>query len=92
LTRRLRVTAWAPYNGLLSGALDLTRAAASVEAVTVSPSGTTADLMYTLTVDLNNHYRIWVEAGLLRFERKTTAMGKEAIGGVVTFSATNHTY
>ena len=88
----LQGTAGSHYNGILSGALDLTGAAASVEAVTVPPSATTADLMYTLTVDLNNHYRIWVEAGLLRFERKTTAMGKEAIGGVVTFSATNHAY
>ncbi len=37
-------------------------------------------------------YRIWVEGWLLRFERKTTAMGKEAIGRVVTSSATSHTY
>ena len=87
-----QATTGSHYNGILSGALDLTGAAASVEAVTVPPAATTADLMFTLSLDLSNHYRIWVEAGLLRFERKTTALGKEAIGGVVTFSATNHAY
>ena len=77
------------YNGILSQAtFDLTGAAVSVEAVTAPSAETRADLMFTLTVDNQHHYRIFVEEGFVRFERKTQQWGKESAGAPLAFDLT----
>jgi len=47
--------------------------------------------MLTLTADSSNHYRTWLEQGVLRFERKVTGT-KVAVGASVTFDATTHAF
>ncbi|HVL69864.1 MAG TPA: hypothetical protein VM364_21575 [Vicinamibacterales bacterium] len=81
------------YDGILSqAAFDLTGTAMSVEAVTPPSADTQADMMFTVTVDNPHHYRIYVEAGFLRFERKTAALGKEGLGPLLAFDAATHAY
>ncbi len=79
------------YNGILSaGAFDFTNAYAYVRAVTAPASNTTADMMFTIPVDGSNHYRIYVEAGVLYFEKKL-ADTKTSLGSI-TFDAANHAF
>jgi hypothetical protein len=89
----LQGTSGSHYNGVLSQtAFDLTAAAVSVEAVTTPSDLTTADMMFTLTVDNPHHYRIYLEQGFLRFERKTQALGKEGVGPVLAFDPDLHAF
>jgi len=88
----LQSTAGSHYNGVLSvPTVDLTGAWASVELATPPVATTTAHAMLTLTADSSNHYRTWLEQGLLRFERKVTGT-KTAVGASVTFDATTHAF
>jgi hypothetical protein len=63
-----------------------------VEAVAAPSADTHADLMFTVTADLHDHYRMWVEQGFLRCEEKTAALGKQAVGDLVPFDATTHAF
>ena len=84
-------TSGSHYNGLLSvNAFDLTGAYAYIQAVTVPPSNTHAQSMLTLPIDGSNHYRIYVEAGVLNFEKKIATV--KTVVGSVTYDATNHQF
>lgn len=80
------------YNGVLSvGIYDLTGAYASVQMKSApAPSGT-GDAMVTLPIDGSNHYRMYVEAGALHFEKKVATV-KTAIGPVVPYDPATHAF
>ena len=83
----LQGTANSHYNGILSAqTFDLTGTSVTVEAVTAPSSATTADMMLTVTRDGQHHYRIFVEAGLLRFERRTAYGALPSVGRPASWS------
>jgi hypothetical protein len=84
-------TSGSHYNGILSvSTIDLTGAYASVQAVATPASATTADSMLTLPLDGSNHYRIYVESGVLNCEKKIAAV--KTLTGSVSFNAAMHAY
>lgn len=80
------------YNGILSQqTIDLTGAYASVQAVAGPNATTTADAMFTLPVNGSTHYRIYLEAGTLHFEKKIGGV-KTAVGNPLSYVAADHAY
>jgi hypothetical protein len=64
-------TAGSHYNGIRSiSTYDFTGAYCYVELVQAASSSTMADSMLTIGTDVNNYYRIYVEAGNLIVQRK----------------------
>jgi endonuclease/exonuclease/phosphatase family metal-dependent hydrolase len=64
-------TAGSHYNGIILAArYDLTGAYAAVQLVQGPSASTTADAMFTVGSDVNNFYRVYVEAGNLVVQRK----------------------
>jgi hypothetical protein len=56
-----------------------------------APAGnTSANAMFTLALDSLNHYRIFSEAGALKFEKKVS--NSKTVLGSVTYSATSHAF
>ena len=59
------------YNGLRSAAaFDITNAYAYVKLVQAPAASTVADAMLTVGIDADNYYRIYVEAGALKCQKK----------------------
>lgn len=79
------------YNALLStNTIDLTAAYASVHAVQAPPSSTLAALMFTVPWNNTNHYRISVDSGVMRFEKKVS--GTKTSIASLTYSRTTHAF
>lgn len=87
----LQGTTASHYNGIASLAtVDLSSAYAWVQMVQAPATGTTADMMLSVVKDNNNHYRIFVEAGLLRMEKKI-GNTKTALNAI-TLRPTEHAF
>ena len=79
------------YNGIVSvNRYDLTGASASIQLVQGPSSSTAADAMFTVGSDVNNFYRIYLEAGTLVVQRK--AAGVKAVLLSITYDPVNHSF
>jgi hypothetical protein len=79
------------YNGVRSqSAFNVTNAYCYVEVVQASAANTTADAMLTIGQDVNNYYRIFVEAGTLYVQKRV--QGSKATLSSRAYNATAHRY
>jgi fibronectin type 3 domain-containing protein len=79
------------YNGISSGSVyNFTGAYAYAQLTEGPATSTTADAMFTVLINNSNQYRIYVEAGVLKFEKKLG--GTKTTIGSVTFNATSHAF
>jgi hypothetical protein len=79
------------YNGIVSVAsYDVTDAYAQVNAVTIPATTTNAGMLFSMAEDDQNHYRMFVAAGTLFFEKKVA--GTKTTLGSVAFSSANHAH
>jgi len=79
------------YNGIRSSAAhDFTGAYCHVQLVQSPASTTAADAMFTIGFDVDNYYRIYVEAGTLRGQKKTGGIKASLFS--VAYNSTQHKY
>ena len=79
------------YNGIKSGtAYDLSGGYAQVQIVQAANSSTAADAFFTLGLDVNNCYRIYVESGMLFLQAKLGGSKRQAF--TVVFDPVNHAF
>jgi acid phosphatase len=79
------------YNGIRSAAgYDFTGSYCYVGLVQPGASTTSADAMLTIGVDVNNYYRIYVEAGNLIVQRRIN--GSKATLSTASYDSLNHRY
>ena len=79
------------YNGIRSSATyNFTGAYSHVQLIQPPASTTAGDAMFTIGLDVDNFYRIYLEAGTLRGQKKTG--GNKANLFSVTYNSTQHKY
>jgi hypothetical protein len=79
------------YNGIRSvAAYDFTGAYCYVQLVQAPSSATGGDAMFTIGFDVDHYYRIYVESGSLRGQKKTD--GIKASLFTIPYSTTQHKY
>jgi hypothetical protein len=79
------------YNGIRSTAsYDFTGAYCYVQLVQSPAAATTGDAMFSIGPDVNNYYRLYVEAGVLTGQRKIA--GVKANLFTFTYNTTQHKY
>ena len=84
-------TSGSHYNGIRSASMyNFTGAYCYVELVRAPAANTTADAMLTIGRDVNEYYRIYVEAGVLYLQKRL--QGNKVTLSSRTFDAVNHRY
>ncbi len=87
----LTATTGSHYNGLRSAAAyNFSGAYCYVELAQIPATNTTADAMLTIGLDVNNYYRIYVEAGVLTLQKRI--QGNKATLSTIGYNAANHRY
>ncbi|MFP5262931.1 MAG: hypothetical protein ACLGJB_13580, partial [Blastocatellia bacterium] len=79
------------YNGIRSNAAyDFTGAYCYVQLIQPAASATGGDAMFTVGSDVDNYYRIYVESGSLRGQKKTGGLKTNVF--TVAYNSTQHKY
>ncbi|HEX8090042.1 MAG TPA: hypothetical protein VF762_14370, partial [Blastocatellia bacterium] len=79
------------YNGIRSNtAYDFTGAYCHVQLLQPPASTTGGDAMFTIGPDVDNYYRIYVESGSLRGQKKTSGLKTNIF--TLTYNSTQHKY
>ncbi len=79
------------YNGIRSAsAYNFSGAYCSIELAQIPAINTTADAMLTIGLDVNNYYRIYVEAGVLYLQKRI--QGNKTTLSTRSYNAINHRY
>jgi hypothetical protein len=85
-------TAGSHYNGMSTvSSFDFTGAYAMAQVGQMPSTSSTGDAMFSVVLDGSNHYRMFVENGLLTCEKKIGNV-KTSVGTTITFNPTAHAY